>query len=216
MGSRMAGPNGMAGSAGGGGGGNARISMSDEISSENPGQGADTFEATGDQQESNAAKLRARLDRLEDMYFRPGAYETKIAQWEVKELRTHRPHLWKDDGEQETSNAEHRTQNIEGENSEIALPSYAESAADLARLLDAYFRERISINIKPTLVGQWRKGLKVGEVFVDGKKVIPPSLPKNKSGNRFEVQPCIEWVEKWIVPQWGVAGKSTGVVAMPG
>lgn len=187
--------------------------MSDEIASENPGQGVDTFEATGDQQEAILARLspndRAHYESLLQKY-----REGKTSKWQEDKLR--KVGLIVSKSLEETSNAEHRTQNIEGENSEIALPSYAESATDLARLLDAYFRERISINIKPTLVGQWRKGLKVGEVFVDGKKVIPPSLPKNKSGNRFEVQPCIEWVEKWIVPQWGVADKSTGVVAMPG
>lgn len=169
---------------------------------------------------SYAEKLKARLDYLEDWYFRPHAYETKISQWEVKELRTHRPYLWKEDGDE--SKVEGPSSTVAGGSVEpgstadngalrqqrptVVVPKYFSKQADLAVWLHGYFRERITLTIDSTRLGLWRKGIGVGQVVIDGKIVVPPPFPnKNEAGNRWVTQECINWIEQWIVPQKAVA-----------
>lgn len=173
---------------------------------------------------SYAEKLKARLDYLEDWYFRPHAYETKISQWEVKELRTHRPYLWKDDAEEAGVEGGNGSVSPEGSTAELGrrgsdrptvammIPAQISKASDLAQFLHDYFKERISIAITQSLLSNWRKGVSAGEVLVDGKLVKPPPFPnKNQHGNRWVTQDCIDWVEHWIVPQKGVGGSKLGV-----
>ena len=159
---------------------------------------------------SNAEKLAQRLDRLEDMYFRPFAYETKIAQWEVKELKQHRPWLWKE-GEVPSSK-------FQVPNANSAMPGSISSNREMADFLHEYFRERITISITKERIGKWLKGREVGFVFIDGVKTKVPNFPKpDLNGRRWTPQIAIDWVERWLVPQFavgiGLPEGGTGAVA---
>lgn len=160
---------------------------------------------------AKAAKLKPRLDLLQDMYLHPEHYERNITQWEVKELKQYRPHLW-NGGEQKSIGNAAVAENVVAAG--MVIPKSISSAADLARFLHNYFKDRISLTIDQTRICQWRKGLMLGQVVVDGKLVKPPSFPnKNESGNRWTTQTVIDWMEKWIVPQKRVDGHGMGVAA---
>jgi len=178
---------------------------------------------SGEQQESNAAKLRARLDRLEDMYFRPGAYETKIAKWEVDELREHRPWLWEGEAISPESTVL-SPQSGSGSDSGMA------GTADMGRrggdrpngmgdAVDTYreMAHRLALHYRTPDGGSMLKWDIVPKVVSDWKlnKRLPanaPTPPGRGAHSRLSVREWIAWFDRYLWPEW----KLDSTVESPG
>ncbi len=161
---------------------------------------------------SYAEKLRARLDYLEDWYFRPQAYETKISQWEVKELREHRPHLWANE-EGGMQNAETGTGGDCRQDASSTLPKAGRKSAvfergdnietqrEMAARLDLHYRggpngaKTLKWDISPQAITNWKnnRGL-------PSNAPVPPGLVP---GTRyFSLREWIVWFDKYLWPTW--------------
>lgn len=143
-----------------------------------PGEGKELFE-TPEQQ------FARRLDHLQDKYLNPERYETKIAQWEVAELRRHRPEIW-----DKATAAESGVPAASA-----TYPKFVDGMDNLGALIVRRFREFPSIGeVSRQRIQNWK-------AFVGVTKradLIP--FPTPTTGNRYETQPCFDWVEKFIIP----------------
>ena len=156
--------------------------------------------------------LRARLELLKDMYLNPHLHERKIAQWEVKELREHCPEIWKK-SEEPVAPAAEPVKAGAAEESPREAPSPAgatlpdaESQVMLARLLARHFSGRVKIDISEQQISNWKAGHHL-------PKGAP--LPPTKIGNRHETQKWADWIERWILPIYGIVPGLQGEFADP-
>ena len=119
--------------------------------------------------------LQGRLDRLQEMYLHPEKFETKIAQWEVEELRVHRPQIW-------SRNAEL------ADGASIRPHGDCNSITEVARVIAQHFE----VDCRKQYVSDWRQGKRLPT----GVPLLPPPDPKS---NRYDVPAVLAWYEKYIL-----------------
>jgi hypothetical protein len=123
---------------------------------------------------------KGRFDRLQDMYLRPEAYETKISQWEKEELKEERPWIFA---------REPKETNASGGN----FPTNC----TLGQLGDLYKKRwpEYNINVYKAKINHWQTG--------NGLPVNAPfhPMPADAAG-RYNVADCFAWFEKWQLPKY--------------
>lgn len=127
-------------------------------------------------------KLNGRLDLLEDKYFNPNKYpENKIAQWEVNELRQHRPWLWARENSQTD------------ETGTTIYPRQCSGAPALCRWYQLRFKD-YNIKIRPQYINNWQKGEHLP------RNATPH--PAYDTAGRYTLDQCFEWFEQWQLPKY--------------
>jgi hypothetical protein len=126
--------------------------------------------------------LNGRLDLLQEKYFHPERHpESKIAQWEVNELRAHRPWLWhKDDGGVPAPG-------------DIPFPKHCTGLDRLCNYYKAKFKD-FNIKVRKQTIEHWQNG-----------RAIPASAPFHPvydSAGRYDLAECFAWFEKWQLPKY--------------
>jgi hypothetical protein len=156
-------------------------------------------------QRGDVDALKEFLDLLEDKLKNPIKWqEAPIQKWQIDYLKQYRRHLFPG----EIGKAEGRMQNEEGgqyQGSDLAvgqesrltsegLPD-AESQKALAVRLAKHFAGRIRIDISEQQISKWKNG-----------EGLPPGsqLPPAKLGNRFNTQAWAEWIERTLMPKYGM------------
>ena len=125
---------------------------------------------------SSSKKLMARLDLLEDKYFFPDKHETKIAQWEVQELRQHRAWLWQKDEEEVKPDSDEIYGGVEG-------------------IANAINKEFPGATVHAVYVSDWMKGRR----YPCTKLGVPPMPPPHRSGRHLRSL-VFPWYREYAMP----------------
>jgi hypothetical protein len=149
--------------------------------------------------ESYAEKLKARLDYLEDWYFHPQKYDTKISQWEVKELRDNRPYLWSD----KEPASERRPSKTEGEvenESTFVQGDHCDTYREIAARMTLHYRtpngsSTLKWDISPRVVSDWKLNKRL--------PINVPVPPGRVANSRFfSLREWIAWFDRYLWPEW--------------
>jgi hypothetical protein len=162
---------------------------------------------------SPAEKLNRRLDFLEDKYFHPQQYQhSRITNFEVNELKQHRPHLWaQKPGLANTADAVPMGSAAFPGSSDYIGPGgtpYPSRCSGLKRLCN-YIKLRFAdynVKVRPQSIEHWQNG-----------KGVPhgaPFFPVYDEAGRYDLNVCFAWFEKWILPKYRLARSATP--EMPG
>lgn len=167
---------------------NLQHTTSNELpAQEKPGNPEDLFLSDED-------KLKGRLRRNQDAYFNPDKYPTKLAKWEVDELRANGM--------------------IPGGVEEAKPAAPAEDQSDLPLLvekvttqkailpeLQRHYRGRLVNEIRPQNISDWKRG----------QKLPDPNAPcaPQMEGNYFYIAQWIAWFDRWILPYWQIQPEDT-------
>jgi hypothetical protein len=164
----------------------------------NGGPGGDLFPPAGD-------ALKEFLDLLEEKLKNPVKWqEAPIQKWQIDYLKQYRRHLFP--GASADSADERRLNTGQWEdgrrsatvptNGEVAGPlPDSESQKALAVRLAKHFAGRIRIDISEQQISKWKNG-----------EGLPPGaqLPPAKLGNRFDTQAWADWIERTLMPKYGM------------
>jgi hypothetical protein len=129
---------------------------------------------------------KGRLDLLEGMYLRPWEYETKIAKFEIDELRAERPHIFAKD--------------VTGF-SAINITGGVRGVANFVR------QNYPGLNPSHMDIQDWIRGERLDCLPVPCKDFFPAG--EASGSGRFKTVEVRAWVEKYLLPKAGQPGTAS-------